>query len=297
MPLGLTGYTTARSGGAAAPAPAGYDPAYGGIPQLPAYTVDTQTTVGEDPWKQWTQIAPGLGPLMQQNVANIGANARGVVNPDVINNLIRQGSERGIAMGSPLSSNANAAYLQAIGLTSNQLQNLAATQTNQLMGAMPTRREQTTTTRTDLAAQQAVYNAAPNPRAAAEEALRQAMAGIAAGKKSMPSAPMQIMPSSPTKQMGYQSYGADPMQAALAWQDAWNRSQQSTPTPYKAPDYSVIPPAYNLDPYANVDPYSTSSYEDYWKYAPQSSGGPYYTGTPEDYNAMVDASIFGEDWE
>lgn len=62
--------------------------------------------------------APGLEA---QSSANIGANLRGEVPADVLRILQRQGAERGISVG-PESPNTNAAYLQALGLTSLGLQ-------------------------------------------------------------------------------------------------------------------------------------------------------------------------------
>ena len=64
---------------------------------------------------------PGSAGLEQQSSDNIKSELAGEVNPDVIRLLQRQGAERGISVGSD-SPNANTAYLQALGLTSMNLQ-------------------------------------------------------------------------------------------------------------------------------------------------------------------------------
>lgn len=60
---------------------------------------------------------PGAAGLEAQSSQNIAAGLRGEVAPDVIRLLQRQAAERGVDVG-PESANANAAYLQALGLTS-----------------------------------------------------------------------------------------------------------------------------------------------------------------------------------
>ena len=64
---------------------------------------------------------PGSAGLEEQSSANIQNELAGNVNPDVIRLLQQQGAERGIRVGSD-SPNANASYLQALGLTSTALQ-------------------------------------------------------------------------------------------------------------------------------------------------------------------------------
>lgn len=61
---------------------------------------------------------PGEAGLEAQSSANIGQQLAGQVPQDVVNLLQQQGAERGVATGMPGSANSNAAYLQALGLTS-----------------------------------------------------------------------------------------------------------------------------------------------------------------------------------
>ena len=62
---------------------------------------------------------PDYTSMVAQRSANIGAGLRGEVPTDVTNLLAQQAAERGIGGGQAASSpNANAAWLQALGLTS-----------------------------------------------------------------------------------------------------------------------------------------------------------------------------------
>ena len=63
---------------------------------------------------------PNAPALEQQSSANIGSELRGELPQDVMNLLGQQAAERGVAIGSPGSPNANAAYLRGLGLTSLQ---------------------------------------------------------------------------------------------------------------------------------------------------------------------------------
>jgi hypothetical protein len=65
---------------------------------------------------------PGAGGLMRQSSQNILGLLRGQVPEDVTQQIQQRGAERGVAMGSPGSPNANAAWLRALGLTSLGLQ-------------------------------------------------------------------------------------------------------------------------------------------------------------------------------
>ena len=65
---------------------------------------------------------PGAGGLMRQSSANTMGLLRGQVPTDVTQQIQQRGAERGVAMGSPGSPNANAAWLRALGLTSLGLQ-------------------------------------------------------------------------------------------------------------------------------------------------------------------------------
>jgi hypothetical protein len=167
----------------------GYDPATGGIPQLPNYSQDTSSMVGTNVQGQMIQNLPGYQNAVSTDMGNIQNNLSGTISPDVIAKMQQQAAERGIATGSPGSPNANAAYLQALGLTSLQLQQLGHTQLDQQMAATPIQQTQNTTTNTDLRPQQAVYNAAPNPQAASLAAQQAAQRGMTAGSSMAGSVP------------------------------------------------------------------------------------------------------------
>jgi hypothetical protein len=64
---------------------------------------------------------PGAANLEAQSSANIGSELQGQLPADVLRLIQQQGAERGVATGSPGSPNSNAAYLQALGLTSLDL--------------------------------------------------------------------------------------------------------------------------------------------------------------------------------
>lgn len=67
---------------------------------------------------------PNNPALEQASSANIANLLGGVIPQDVRNNLYQSAAERGVAMGSPGSDNANAALLRSLGLTSLDLQQL-----------------------------------------------------------------------------------------------------------------------------------------------------------------------------
>lgn len=116
-----------------------YDPAYGGVPNVPS-TTDTQSSSLSGNLQnlgQLLQLIQGLGSgsqstlLSNMNAAvpgysgltatasgNTQQNLEGKVPDDVVNLLVQQAAERGISTGNPGSANSNAAYLRALGLTS-----------------------------------------------------------------------------------------------------------------------------------------------------------------------------------
>lgn len=163
--------------------PRAYDPAYGGVPQLPKYVTDTSKVIGPDIQAQMIANLPGYQSMLRSDVTNIGSNLAGRVPTDVLSLLQQQAAERGVATGIPGSQNVDAAYLRALGLTSLQLQQLGHSQLTEAMQRTPIQQMQTTTTRRDLGAERAVYAAAPEPAAAAAEALRQAQYGLGAGRR------------------------------------------------------------------------------------------------------------------
>src|SRR5437899_1500288 len=66
---------------------------------------------------------PGAAGLEETSSGNIGSELRGEVDPSTLRLLQQQAAERGVTTGiDPSSPNANANYLQALGLTSFQRQ-------------------------------------------------------------------------------------------------------------------------------------------------------------------------------
>jgi len=159
--------------------------AYGMVPNLPAYTTDTQQTVGTDIFSQLLANLPNYQQMTAQSSGNIGANLRGEVSPDVLNLLGQRAAERGIATGSPGSPNSNAAYMRALGLTSMGLQQLGEGQLTSAIQRTPIQQNQISTATTDLGAARAQYAAAPDPAKAAGAALAAARAGTKAGGSSV----------------------------------------------------------------------------------------------------------------
>ena len=204
--------------------------AYGSIPQLPPYTKDINTTVGTDVQANLLKNLPGYQQMLATDTGNIQNNLSGQVAPDVIAQLQQQGAERGISTGSPGSPNANSAYLRALGLTSMQLQQLGNTQLTAAMGRTPVQQTQTGTQQTDLAAQQAVYNSAPNPAAAAAAAMGAARSGMGAGfgGGAAPITQPSTSASSALGAMGYNllpSYGGTGLGEPTPW---WNPQPSET---------------------------------------------------------------------
>lgn len=76
---------------------------------------------------------PNATGLEAQSSANIANYLAGKVPIDVINQIGQQAAQRGVATGSPLGANTNAAYLRALGLTSLDLMNQGQ---NQLTSAL-----------------------------------------------------------------------------------------------------------------------------------------------------------------
>lgn len=180
----------------------GYDPAYGGIPQLPSPTATAGQAIAGDSanmsqllqllssldtaqqgqlLSQYNMAIPNYSALTATASANTQADLNGQVPQDVVNLLQQQAAERGISTGMPGSSNSNAAYLRALGLTSlgqqqTGQQNLATmTQTAPNAGLFnPANFLVTPEQQQQEASAQALYNAAPIPKAAATKAMQTA---------------------------------------------------------------------------------------------------------------------------
>jgi hypothetical protein len=71
----------------------------------------------------YIQALPGFTNMLGQMSGTIGQQLAGQVPSDVLNQIMQQAAERGIATGGmPTSPNSNAAYLRALGLTSMGIQ-------------------------------------------------------------------------------------------------------------------------------------------------------------------------------
>lgn len=193
--------------------PTSYDPAYGGIPTLPAYATDTttgkttsttggkstSTVLGTDIYGQLVKNLPNYQSMVAESSGNIGAWLRGQIPSDVIQQLAQRSAEWGVAGGFPGGANVNAQLMKALGLTSLQLQQMGEGALTGAIQRTPIQQSQTTTQdttqtveqavdqvqKTDLSPQQAVYNAYPSPAAAAKAELSAARAGQASAAKSV----------------------------------------------------------------------------------------------------------------
>lgn len=176
-------YSGATRGGPGTGSPTGYEPAYGGIPNLPPYVTDTASMTGTDVQANLVKNLPGYMGMVGADVGNIQSNLAGALPADVIQQLQQRAAERGIATGAPGSANTSAEYLRALGLTSLQLQQLGHSQLTEAMARTPVQQTQQTSQTRDLGAERAIYASAPVPGAAARQALLNAQMGIATGKQ------------------------------------------------------------------------------------------------------------------
>lgn len=180
--------------------PGSYNPAYGGKPLVPSPTatargaiVGNEGNLGEiyglagganqfneqQLLQQLETALPGYGANVGQSSANISSLLSGQLPPDVINQMAIRGAERGVAMGSPGSPNATAAYLAAIGRSSLDLMGQGE---QELTGAIartpraplydPSRMFVTPEQQQEAAMAENLYASAPVPAAAAAERIR-----------------------------------------------------------------------------------------------------------------------------
>lgn len=131
---------------------------------------------------------PGYKGLLGTSSENTQQLLQGKIPQDVLNQLAQGAAERGIAMGSPGSPNANAAYLAALGKTSLGLQQEGLQNFQTLVGMTPqvapfdiSKMFVSPEQQQQAAAANAIYAAAPNPAAAAGAGLGAAAAGLGAG--------------------------------------------------------------------------------------------------------------------
>lgn len=190
-----------RGGGAAtlpgAPS-TGYNPAYGGIPNVPNPTATAgaanagnaanlpaleSTAANLNPFNQnqllgqYSMAIPNYAALTRTASGNAMQQLTGEVPQDVISELLTGAAERGITGGMPGSPNSNAAYLRALGLTSIGQQATGMANLHQLTADAPVAQpfnpaSMFVTPDQQQEAQMAanLYASAPNPAAAAEQA-------------------------------------------------------------------------------------------------------------------------------
>lgn len=191
------------SGGGAATLPGapstGYNPAYGGIPNVPNPTATAaaanagnaanlpgleSTAANLNPFNQnqllgqYNMAIPNYAALTQTASGNAMQQLSGQVPTDVINELLTGAAERGITGGMPGSPNSNAAYLRALGLTSIGQQATGMQNLHQLTADAPIAKpfdpaSMFVTPEQEQEAQMAanLYASAPNPAAAAQNAI------------------------------------------------------------------------------------------------------------------------------
>lgn len=123
--------------------PRGYSPSFGGIPTIPSPGATASAALGSNignlpaittlggginrfnTSQALEQIGMGLpdyAAMVDQSSKNIGSELKGELPGDVIDQILQQAAERGIATGTNGSPSNNAAFLRALGLTSLNLQ-------------------------------------------------------------------------------------------------------------------------------------------------------------------------------
>lgn len=129
---------------------------------------------------------PGYGANQAQLSANIGDLLSGKISQSTINNMATAAAERGIVTGG--GPNANAAYLRALGLTTEGLKAQGAQQFAQQIAQTPLGKQIDWATFTSLANEQqqweylaSVLRASPDPAAAAALNMMMAQAGQRTG--------------------------------------------------------------------------------------------------------------------
>lgn len=125
-----------------------------------------------------------------QAASNVASNLAGRISAPTSNEILRQAAERGAAIGAaPGSPNVQTNWLGVLGQTSEQLQNLGASQLQQMIAGTPTGQPFNVAGQqispTDLQAAQYAANvagAAPDPTQAAQANLDMLLRAIEAGK-------------------------------------------------------------------------------------------------------------------
>lgn len=131
---------------------------------------------------------PGYSDILTNVGANLKSESAGQIPQDVLDLISRQGAERGIATGSPGSANSSAAIMRALGLTSLDLTGKAQSGLQSILPTLPGYGIANNSSfyvnpaqSYEAALQAAVFNAAPDPKAAAEASLGAVRGGFGAG--------------------------------------------------------------------------------------------------------------------
>lgn len=189
----------------------GYDPAYGGIPTTSDPGASANAAIfsnlgnlsslfnlgsqvnqfgAQQAAGQYGSNLPGYQQMQEQSSQNILSDLSGVVSPDVANLLTQTAAERGTSSGIGGSPNSGAALLRALGLTSDALKARGQGELTSAIQRTPTSPlfnvASMMISPNDQQAAQMYANlmaAAPNPRAAADEAMHRAMEALKAGQE------------------------------------------------------------------------------------------------------------------
>lgn len=349
------GSTVAGLAGAGTQAGAG---AYGAVPTMPSPS-QTQAQALSGNLNQMAQIQrimqaineqsaqsamypltlnlPNYQNAMGQAMGNVQQNLAGAIPGDVWSQMQQAAAERGVAMGSPTSPNANSALLRALGLTSLGLQQQGQQNLTNLMAAVPrgTLFDPSQLLVTPAQQQEAQYMAnvlaaAPNPAAAAAAEQAAIQAGMSAGQgasgRGVPGPTTVSFPSGGGFQGSTGSsiapYSSPELQRAqqatfLETELARKRAEALAAQPYyNLPSYAgptVAPTTYGMPADTFYNPYTDQSQYTYgipqyygagatgWGNQPVSSG-QMFMGSPEDYyaddlSAFVGDTLGLDPWE
>ena len=169
-----------------------FDPAaYGQVPQAPSIGASSGVANAVGTGAAVYNQLPGY----HADLANIGKNitdeTAGKLPQDVIDFMSQQGAERGVAIGSPGSANANAELLGALGLSSLNLTNLGQQNLSSILPSLPGAAIAnnpnfyvTPEQQYQSQLQQSIFAAAPNPYAAAMAKLAAGQQGLGTGMAS-----------------------------------------------------------------------------------------------------------------
>lgn len=80
---------------------------------------------------------PNYANMVGQRTENIGQQLEGELPQDVLNQIMQRGAERGIMTGASGSNNSNSAMLQALGLSSLQMQQMGSQGLTQAIADTP----------------------------------------------------------------------------------------------------------------------------------------------------------------